>query len=83
MAGNGTLMVAGCKVQVGQVHRGKAVTVVLEKTRSRVLFDGEELSQHPRTSVKEVDRLRASGHIDHRIQAWWKASGDTDPSIIN
>ncbi|GAA2997767.1 hypothetical protein GCM10017559_18020 [Streptosporangium longisporum] len=60
---------AGCKVQVGQVHRGKVVTVVLEETRSRVLFDGEELSQHPRTTVKEVDRLRAGGHIDYTIQA--------------
>ncbi|MFB9674856.1 IS481 family transposase [Streptosporangium vulgare] len=67
VAGNGTLMVAGCKVQVGQVHRGKVVTVVLEETRFRVLFEGEELSEHPRTIVKEVNRLRASGHIDYRI----------------
>ncbi|MGJ6962124.1 IS481 family transposase [Streptosporangium sp. G11] len=67
VAGNGTLMVAGCKIQVGQVHRGKVVTVVLEETRFRVLFEGEELSEHPRTVIKEVNRLRASGHIDYRI----------------
>ncbi|MEU0518904.1 IS481 family transposase [Streptosporangium sp. NPDC006007] len=67
VSGNGTLMVAGCKVQVGQVHRGKVVTVVLEQTRFRVLFEGEELSVHPRTITKEVNRLRASGHIDYRI----------------
>ena len=67
VSGNGTLMVAGCKVQVGQVHRGKVVTVVLEQTRFRVLFEGEELSEHPRTVIKEVNRLRASGHIDYRI----------------
>ncbi|MFI6803375.1 IS481 family transposase [Streptosporangium canum] len=67
VSGNGTLMVAGCKVQVGQVHRGKVVTVILEQTRLRVLFEGEELSVHPRTITKEVNRLRASGHIDYRI----------------
>ncbi|GAA3420206.1 hypothetical protein [Streptosporangium vulgare] len=67
VAGNGTLMVAGCKVQVGQVHRGKVVTVALEETRFRVLFEGEELSERPRTVIKEVNRLRASGHIDYRI----------------
>ncbi|GGQ36068.1 IS481 family transposase [Streptosporangium pseudovulgare] len=67
VSGNGTLMVAGCKVQVEQVHRGKVVTVVLEQTRLRVLFEGEELSVHPRTITKEVNRLRASGHIDYRI----------------
>jgi transposase InsO family protein len=67
VAGNGNLMVAGCKLQVGQVHRGKVVTVVLEDTQFRVLFEGEELSVHPRTIIKEVNRLRASGHIDYRI----------------
>ncbi|WSA22693.1 IS481 family transposase [Streptosporangium subroseum] len=67
VAGNGNLMVAGCKLQVGQVHRGKVVTIVLEDTRFRVLFEGEELSVHPRTLIKEVNRLRASGHIDYRI----------------
>ncbi|WP_031165923.1 hypothetical protein [Streptosporangium roseum] len=60
-------MVAGCKIQVGQVHRGEVVTVVLEETRFRVLFEGEELSVYPRTIIKEVNRLRASGHIDYRI----------------
>ena len=67
VAGNGNLMVAGCKLQVGQVHRGKVVTIVLEDTQFRVLFEGEELSVHPRTLIKEVNRLRASGHIDYRI----------------
>ncbi|SNT53475.1 Integrase core domain-containing protein [Streptosporangium subroseum] len=67
VAGNGNLMVAGCKLQIGQVHRGKVVTIVLKDTRFRVLFEGEELSVHPRTLIKEVNRLRASGHIDYRI----------------
>ncbi|WP_396982854.1 hypothetical protein [Nonomuraea sp. WAC 01424] len=67
VASNGSLKVAGCKVQVGQVHRGKVVTVVLEETQLRVLLEGELLSVHPRTIVKEVNRLRASGHIDYEI----------------
>ena len=60
-------MVAGWKFQVGQAHRGKVVTVVLEQTRFRVLLEGEELAKHPRTAIKEVNRPRASGHIDYRI----------------
>jgi transposase InsO family protein len=67
VASNGSLKVAGCKVQVGQVHRGKVVTVVLEETQLRVLFKDELLSVHPRTIVKEVNRLRASGHIDYEV----------------
>ncbi|MEV0594277.1 hypothetical protein [Nonomuraea cavernae] len=67
VSSNGSLKVAGCKIQVGQTHRGKVVTVVLEQTQLRVLFKGELLSVHPRTIVKEVNRLRASGHIDYEI----------------
>lgn len=67
VSSSGSLKVAGCKVQVGQAHRGKVVTVVLEQTQLRVLFQGELLSVHPRTTVKEVNRLRASGHIDYEI----------------
>ncbi|MFI9594634.1 hypothetical protein [Nonomuraea sp. NPDC052265] len=83
MSSNGSLKVAGRKVQVGQVHRGKVVTEVLEETQLRVLFEGELLSVHPRTVVKEVNRLRAGGHIDYEIQAWCKASADAKPSSIN
>jgi hypothetical protein len=36
VSSSGSLKVAGCKVQVGQVHRGKVVTVVLEDTQLRV-----------------------------------------------
>lgn len=67
VSSSGSLKVAGCKVQVGQAHRGKVVTVVLEETQLRVLFEGELLSVHPRTTIKEVNRLRASGHIDYGI----------------
>jgi transposase InsO family protein len=67
VSSNGSLVVARCKFQIGQVHRGKVVTVVLEDTQFRVLFKGEQLSVHPRTVVKEVNRLRASGHIDYEF----------------
>ncbi|MEV1249512.1 DDE-type integrase/transposase/recombinase [Nonomuraea sp. NPDC049750] len=67
MSSNGSIKVVGCKVQVGQVHRGKVVTVVLVNTQLRVLFEGELLSVHPRPIIKEVNRLQASGHIDYEI----------------
>jgi hypothetical protein len=67
VSSQGTLMVAGCKVQVGQAHRGKVVTVVLEDARLRIVHQGQELSVHPRTVIKEVNRRRASGHIDYGI----------------
>jgi hypothetical protein len=55
------------ELHTGRLHCGKVVTVVLEDTRFRVLFEDKELSVHPRTLIKEVNRLRASGHIDYRI----------------
>ncbi|MEU7746725.1 hypothetical protein [Nonomuraea sp. NPDC049158] len=67
VSSNGSLKITDCKVQVGQVYRGKAVTVVLENAQLRVLFEGELLSVHPRIIVKEVNWLRASGHIDYEI----------------
>ncbi len=58
----GALMVAGCKLQVGTPHRGKVVTVEIHDTFFRILHNGDELSTHPRTLVKEVTRRNASGH---------------------
>ncbi|MEV0352021.1 hypothetical protein AB0H88_40165 [Nonomuraea sp. NPDC050680] len=44
VSSNGSLKVASCKIQVGQVHRGKVVTIVLEQSQLRVLFEGETAS---------------------------------------
>lgn len=63
----GSVKVAGCKLQIGSIHRGKVVTIVLEETRFRILYQGQELAAHPRVVVKEVKRLRASGNIDYGI----------------
>lgn len=63
----GSVKVAGCKLQIGSIHRGKVVTIVLEETQFRILYQGQELSTHPRVVVKEVKRLRASGNIDYGI----------------
>ncbi|MEU6410324.1 IS481 family transposase [Microbispora sp. NPDC046933] len=63
----GSVKVAGCKLQIGSIHRGKVVTIVLEETQFRILYQGQELSAHPRVVVKEVKRLRASGNIDYGI----------------
>jgi hypothetical protein len=65
ISSSGTVMVAGSKLHVGHTHRGKIVTIVLEDTQFRILHDGQQLAVHPRTQIKEVNRLRASGHIDY------------------
>ncbi|GAA1293268.1 hypothetical protein Psi02_43450 [Planotetraspora silvatica] len=61
----GSVKVAGRKLRIGSIHRGKVVTIVLEETQFRIHYQGQELSVHPRTIVKEVKRLRASGNIDY------------------
>ena len=67
VSGSGSLMVAGAKFHIGHSHRGKVVTVALEDTQFRILHQGQELATHPRTMIKEVNRTRASGHIDYEI----------------
>lgn len=62
VSAQGTLMVAGCKLQVGQPHRGKVVTIHIHDTHFRITHDGDELCVHPRTVIKEVNRRNASGH---------------------
>lgn len=54
--------VAGVKIHLGHVHRGKVVTVVIEDSRFRILHDGTQLAACPRTVIREVTRRSASGH---------------------
>jgi hypothetical protein len=67
VASQGALMVAGVKIHLGHVHRGKIVTVVIEDSQFRILHDGTQLATHPRTVIKEVTRRSASGHINYKI----------------
>jgi transposase InsO family protein len=67
VSSQGGLMVAGVKIHLGHVHRGKVVTVIIEDSQFRVLHDGTQLAAHPRTGIKEVTRSSASGHIDYNI----------------
>lgn len=62
VSSQGSLMVAGVKLQVGHAHRGKVVTVAIDDTQFRITHDGTQLSAHPRTLIKEVTRRSASGH---------------------
>jgi len=62
---SGAVMVAGTKFHIGHAHRGKVVTIALEDTQFRVVHQGQELATHPRTTIKEVTRTRASGHINY------------------
>ena len=66
VSSQGSLMVAGTKLQVGHAHRGKVVTVVIEDNQFRIVHDGTQLSAHPRTVIKEVTRRSASGHASYQ-----------------
>jgi hypothetical protein len=68
VSSQGGLMVAGIKIHLGHVHRGKIVTVAIEDSQFRILHDGTQLATHPRTVIKEVTRRSASGHIDYKVQ---------------
>jgi hypothetical protein len=61
------MMVAGTKIHLGHVHRGKVVTVVIEDSQFRILHDGIQLATCPRTVIKEVTRRNASGHANYEI----------------
>jgi transposase InsO family protein len=67
VSSQGGMMVAGIKIHLGHVHRGKVVTVIIEDSQLRILHDGTQLSTHPRTIVKEVTRRSASGHINYKV----------------
>ncbi|MGW3651699.1 helix-turn-helix domain-containing protein [Streptomyces sp. NPDC000878] len=57
--GNGRVMVAGQYMRIGAVHSGKVVNVIVEATHFRIVYNGEELAVHPRTSDKPVTRVKA------------------------
>jgi len=61
------MIVAGVKIYLGHVHRGKVVTVVIEDSQFRILPERIQLAAHPRTVIKEVTCRSASGHIDYNI----------------
>jgi transposase InsO family protein len=67
VSSQGGLMVAGVKIHLGHVHRGKVVTITIEDSQFRIIHDGSQLAIHPRTVIKEVTRRSASGHIDYNI----------------
>jgi hypothetical protein len=66
VSSQGALMVAGIKIHIGHVHRGKIVTVVIEDSQFKILHDGTQLSTHPRIVIKEVTRRSASGHVTYQ-----------------
>ncbi|WP_370103643.1 IS481 family transposase [Streptacidiphilus sp. MAP12-20] len=65
VSGQGTLHIAGCKLQIGTSHRGKVVTVTVQDTHFRITDGDTDLGTYPRTKIQEVSRRRASGHIDY------------------
>jgi hypothetical protein len=67
VSSQGGLMVAGVKIHLGHVHRGKVVTVIIEDSQFRILHDGTQLAASPRTVTKEVTRRSASGHASYEI----------------
>lgn len=67
VSSQGGLMVAGVKIHLGHVHRGRVVTVVIEDSQLKILHEGMQMSTHPRTVIKEVNRRSASGHTNYEI----------------
>lgn len=66
VSSHGSMTVAGVKIHLGHVHRGKVVTVVIEDSQFRILHEGTQLAAHPRTVIKEITRGSASGHINYK-----------------
>jgi len=52
VSSQGGLMVAGVKIHLGHVHRGKVVTVVIEDSQFRILHDGTQLAACPAPSSR-------------------------------
>jgi transposase InsO family protein len=67
VSSQGGMMVAGVKIHLGHVHRGKVVTVVIEDSQFRILHEGIQLAAHPRLLIKEITRRSASGHATYEI----------------
>jgi transposase InsO family protein len=58
---SGRIMVAGQNIKLGQRHRGKLVTVVIEDTHLRILDGEEEIAVRPRRSLKPITRFYVTG----------------------
>jgi hypothetical protein len=59
---DGVIMVTRQRLRVGATYAGKIVTVHVEDTHFRVTCDGTEVSLHPRTEQRPVNRWRAKIH---------------------
>jgi hypothetical protein len=61
VSSQGAMMVAGVKIHLGHVHRGKIVTVVIEDSQFGILHDGIQLAAppgHPHQPVPVPQRCR-------------------------
>src|SRR5437773_5809710 len=63
------------KIHLGHAHRGEIVTVITEEGQSRILHDGTSYPP-PRTTINEITRRRASGHVNHEVEGSRQASPD-------
>jgi hypothetical protein len=66
VSSQGVPMVAGVKIHLGHVHRGKVVTVTIEGSQFRILHGGTQLATHSRTTLKEITRRSACGHARYQ-----------------
>ena len=64
----GSLQVAGQRVQVGMGHAGKTVTVEVDESMLRIVDEhGQLLALVPRTNSKEVKRFKAYGYSTRTV----------------
>ena len=62
---DGVVMVTRQRLRVGRAHAGKTVTIFVEDTHFRVVYEGQELAIHPRKEQRQVARWRAHASQRH------------------
>lgn len=72
---NGSIQVAGQKIQVGKVHARKLVTVTLEEHTVTVYDAGTPIKAVPRRSTTDLNRTKAK----HQITAARRTSDREQP----
>jgi hypothetical protein len=63
---NGSIQVAGQRIQVGKVHARKLVSVALDEHTITIYDAGTPLTALPRRSTTDLNRTKAGHHITRR-----------------
>jgi len=89
VSSQGGMMVAGVKIHLGHVHRGKVVNVVIEDSEFRILHEGiqwpparEPSSRRsPAAAQAATSTTRSRVRVKHHLTTIRKASADESHKI--